>query len=80
VPMTAVCAMALAAATLTRSANVGVAAGISGWVIMVLAVKAAAGHVTDAVTSSSLVLPYLAFAACCGALVIYVTRIPQGAR
>ena len=80
VPMTAVCALALAAATLTRSANVGVAAGMSGWVIVVLAAKAVAGHVTAAVTSSSLVLPYLAFAACCGALVIYATRIPEGAR
>jgi hypothetical protein len=80
VPMTAVCALALAAATLTRSANVGVAAGMSGWVIAVLAAKAVAGHVTAAVTSSTLVLPYLAFAVCCGALVIYATRIPQGAR
>ena len=37
VPMTAVCALALAAATLTRSANVGVAAGLAGWAITVLA-------------------------------------------
>ena len=37
VPMTAVCALALAAATLARSANVGVAAGVAGWVIAVLA-------------------------------------------
>ena len=80
VPMTAVCALALAAATLARSANVGVAAGMSGWVIVVLTVKAAAGNVTAAVTSSTLVLPYLAFAACCAALVIYATRIPGGTR
>jgi hypothetical protein len=79
VPMTAVCALALAAATLARSANVGVAAGMSGWVITVLAVRSAAGTVT-AVVAPSLVLPYLAFAACCGALVLYATRTPGGAR
>jgi hypothetical protein len=78
VPMTAVCALALAA-TLARSANVGVAAGISGWVITVLAGKVIAGPVTAAVASPSLVLPYLAFTACCGALVLYTTRIPRGA-
>jgi hypothetical protein len=78
VPMTAVCALALAAATLARSANVGVAAGISGWVITVLAGKAIAGQVTAAVASPSLVAPYLVFTACCGALVLYTTRIPRG--
>jgi hypothetical protein len=78
VPMTAVCALALAAATLARSANVGVAAGISGWVITVLAGKAIVGPVTAAVASPSLVLPYLLFTACCGALVLYTTRIPRG--
>jgi hypothetical protein len=78
VPMTAVCALALATATLARSANVGVAAGISGWVITVLAGKAIAGPVTAAVASPSLVLPYLVFTACCGALVLYTTRIPRG--
>ena len=78
VPMTAVCALALAAATLARSANVGVAAGTSGWVITVLAGKAIAGQVTAVVASPSLVLPYLVFTACCGALVLYSTRIPRG--
>ena len=46
VPMTAVCALALAAATLARSANVGVAAGLAGWVITVLAAQAATGRST----------------------------------
>ena len=68
VPMTAVCALALAAATVARSANVGVAAGVAGWVITVLSGAAAAGRFTAAVTDSALVLPYLAFAACCGAV------------
>ena len=78
VPMTAVCALALAAATLARSANVGVAAGLAGWAITVLAAQAAAGRFTAAVTDSALVVPYLAFAACCGAIVVYATRIPRG--
>jgi hypothetical protein len=78
VPMTAVCALALAAATLARSANVGVAAGLASWVITVLSGQAAAGRFTAAVTASALVLPYLAFAACCGVIVVYATRIPRG--
>jgi hypothetical protein len=78
VPMTAVCCLALAAATLARSANIGVAAAMSGWVIMVLAGNAAAGRLTAVITDSSLILPYLAFAACCGAVVLYATRIPRG--
>jgi hypothetical protein len=78
VPMTAVCALALAAATLARSANVGVAAGLAGWAITVLSAQAAAGRFTAAVTESALVVPYLAFAAGCGAIVVYATRIPRG--
>jgi hypothetical protein len=78
VPMTAVCALALAAATLARSANVGVAAGLAGWVITVLSAQVADGRFTAAVTDSALVVPYLAFAACCGAIVVYATRIPRG--
>jgi hypothetical protein len=78
VPMTAVCALALAAATVARSANVGVAAGLAGWAITVLSGQAADGRFTAAVTDSALVVPYLAFAACCGAIVVYATRIPRG--
>lgn len=61
------------------SAIVGVAAGLAGWVIMVLAAQAATGRLDAAVTASGLVLPYLAFAACCAAIVIVSTRIPRGA-
>ena len=78
VPMTAVCALALAAATLARSANVGVVAGLSGWAITVLGGRVADGRLTAAVTSASLVLPYLLFAAACGAVAWYATRIPRG--
>jgi hypothetical protein len=78
VPMTAVCALALAAATVTRSANVGVAAGGAGWVITVLSGRAVAGRFTAAVTDPSLVVPYLAAAAFCCAIAWYATRIPRG--
>ncbi len=78
VPMTAVCALALAAATVTRSPTVGVAAGMAGWVITVLSGAAAGGRLTAAVTDSSLALPYLVFAACCCVIVLYATRIPRG--
>jgi hypothetical protein len=78
VPMTAVCALALAVATVTRSPNVGVAAGSAGWVIALLAGQAAGGRFTAAITNSFLVLPYLAFAAGCGAVVLYATRVTRG--
>jgi hypothetical protein len=78
VPMTAMCALALAAATVTRSPNVGVAAGSAGWVIAILAGQAAEGRFTAAITDSFFVLPYLAFAACCAAVVLFATRIPRG--
>ena len=80
VPMTAVCALALAAAIVTRSPNVGVAAGAAGWVIAILAGRAADGRFTTVVTDSSLFLPYLAFAACCCAVALAATRIPRGKR
>src|SRR6202161_675532 len=69
IPMTATCALALAGATLSRSANVGVAAGLGGWAIVVLSARAV-GPFSAAFTDSFFVLPYLAFAVCCGALVL----------
>ena len=78
IPMTAACALALAAATLANSANVGVAAGVAGWVIMVLAGRATLGQYTAAVTDSALVLPYLLFAVCCCAVALFATRISRG--
>jgi hypothetical protein len=79
VPMTAVCALALAAATVARSAIVGVAAGLGAWTITVLSGQSASGRFSVAVTDSALVLPYLAFAAVCTATAWYATRIPRGA-
>lgn len=78
VPMTAVSALALAAATVTRSANAGVATGLAAWAITVLSVRSASGQVTTVVASSVLVLPYLAVTAACGAIVWFATRIPKG--
>ena len=78
IPMTAVSALALAAATVTRSANAGVAAGLTAWAITVLSVHSAAGQVTAAVASSVLILPYLAVAAACGFIAWFATRIPKG--
>jgi hypothetical protein len=78
VPMTAVSALALAAATVTRSANVGVASGLAAWAITLLSVHTSSGQVAPAVASSVLVLPYLAVAAACGAIAWFATRIPKG--
>jgi hypothetical protein len=78
VPMTAVSALALAAATVARSANVGVAAGLAGWAITVLSGQVVSGRFTAAINDSALVLPYLAFAACCAAAVLYASRVSRG--
>jgi hypothetical protein len=78
VPMTAVCALALGTATVARSANVGVAAGIAAWAIMVLAAKQAAGPLTAAVTEPALIPVYLAVAAAGCAMALRSTRIPGG--
>jgi hypothetical protein len=77
IPMTAVSALALAVATLTRSANIGAATGLAGWTIVVMSGRVAAGQFTIAVTDSALIPPYLAFAACCGAIVVVMTRNPK---
>jgi hypothetical protein len=78
VPMTAVCALALATATVTQSPNIGVAAGLTGWVIALLSGKALGGQFTAAITDAAFVLPYLALAVCCAAVVLFVTRNPRG--
>ena len=78
VPMTAACALALAAATVARSANAGVAAGLAGWTIMVLSSQVADGRFTAAISNSALILPYLAFAAVCCVIALHATRAPRG--
>ena len=78
IPMTAVCAFALAVATLTRSANAGAAAGVAGWLITVLSGRVASGHFAAAVTDAALFLPYLAIGVTCAAVALFATRIPGG--
>ena len=80
VPMTAICGLALAVATVARSANTGVGAGVAGWALVILGGQASKGRFTAAVGDSALVLPYLAFAAVCVAIALYTTRIPKGTR
>ena len=78
VPMTAVCAFALAVAIVARSANAGAAAGVAGWLITVLSGRVASGHFAAAITDTVLFLPYLAIGAGCAAVALYATRIPRG--
>ena len=74
----AVCAFALAVATVARSANAGAAAGVAAWLIIVLSGRVASGHFAAAVTDTVLFLPYLAIGAGCAAVALYATRIPRG--
>jgi len=78
IPMTAVCAFALAVATLARSANAGAAAGVAAWLITVLSGRVASGHFAAAVTDTVLFLPYLAIGVTCAAVTLFATRIPRG--
>jgi hypothetical protein len=78
IPMTAVCAFALAVATVARSASAGAAAGVAAWLIIVLSGRVASGHFAAAVTDTVLFLPYLATGAVCAAIALYATRIPRG--
>lgn len=77
-PMTAVCAVALGAATLARSANVGMAAGICGWVVVVVGGWAGSGTLTAAVTSGGLMVLYGCCAAAGATAIWCATRIPGG--
>ena len=78
VPMTAVCALALAAATLSPVSQRG-CAGRPGWLADHRAGhRVAAGQLTAAITSTTLILPYLAVAAGCVAIAVYATRTPRG--
>jgi hypothetical protein len=78
IPMTAVCAFALAVATVARSAGAGAAAGVAAWLIIVLSGRVASGRFAAAVTDTVLFLPYLAIGAGCAAVALFATRIPRG--
>jgi hypothetical protein len=88
-PMTAACALALAVAVAVRSAIAGAGAGAGAWIILVLAHGAADGPagvggglsaaaLSSVVADANLYLPYLAVAACCAAIVLFVTRPQRG--
>jgi hypothetical protein len=72
-PMTAICALTLAVAVATRSANVGATTGVLAWAATVFASRALSGHFTAAVTDASTYLPYLAIAACAALATGYAT-------
>jgi hypothetical protein len=76
VPMTAVAAVALAAATLADSANVGVALGLAAWLLAVLAGQAATGRIDAAVSDHGFALPYVGVTVACVAAVLSGTRLP----
>jgi hypothetical protein len=74
-PMTAVCALTLATAVVTRSAAAGALTGVLAWSAAVLASRVSTGAFTGAVTDAAIYLPYLAVAACATAVIGYATRI-----
>jgi hypothetical protein len=77
IPMTAVCALTLAVAVVTRSASAAALTGVFAWGATVLASRASAGVFTAAVTNTATYLPYLAVAACATAVIGYATRTPR---
>lgn len=72
-PMAAVSALALAAATLARSANVGVVVGLAGWCIVVLGTAISTQDLTTAALQVSLMPGYLATTMLCLGLALYAT-------
>jgi hypothetical protein len=78
IPMTAMSALALATATVARSANAGVAAGLAGWAFTIVSTRAATGAFSAAVSTSLLTVPYAAIGLCCAAIVVAATRVSRG--
>ncbi|MEX1157942.1 MAG: hypothetical protein WEC79_03305 [Thermomicrobiales bacterium] len=72
-PMTTVAALGLAAATLARSANVGVAAGLAGWGLIVLANAADTRDLAAAVERGWLAPIYLIGTLVCIGLALHAT-------
>jgi hypothetical protein len=72
-PMTTVAALGLAAATLARSANVGVAAGLAGWGLIVLGSAVDTRDLATAVERGWLAPFYLIGTAACIGLALHAT-------
>lgn len=73
-PMTAISALALAVAVLSRSASLGAVAGVGTWAVIGIAAGVSSDAFTAAVTNSATYLPYLAIACCAAAVIGYATR------
>jgi hypothetical protein len=73
-PMTTVAALGLAAATLARSANVGVAAGMAGWGLIVLGSAVDTRDLATAVEGGWLMPFYLVGTLVCIWLALFATR------
>jgi hypothetical protein len=73
VPMTTVSALALAAATLIRSANVGVVIGLAGWGLVVLGSAVQTHDMSTAVAQPGLVPGYLVATVLFLTLALYAT-------
>lgn len=80
VPMTTVAALALAAATLARSANVGVAAALAGWCIIVLAGTIPTQDLATAVVQGDLIPAYAVGTLACLGVALYVTSNGRSGR
>lgn len=80
VPMTAVCAVALAAACATGSSVAGLAVGLGGWALAVFGGRATGGSYGTAVTDTGWTIPYLSIALCGGAVAAISLRGTRGAR
>ena len=78
-PMATVSMFGLAAATLARSANVGVAAALSGWALIVIG-GASRGNVETAVSRVDLVPLYLLATLVCLGMTLYATSAGRNGR
>lgn len=79
-PMTTVSALALAAATVTRSANVGVLVALCVWGAVVTGAYGRTSEVTAAVTEAALLPFYAAAAAALVVLSVYATNAKRERR
>ncbi|MDQ4078486.1 MAG: hypothetical protein M3220_19855 [Chloroflexota bacterium] len=74
IPMTTVCALALATALLARSPNVGVTVGLTSWALVVLGGKTATEQWATAVAEASLIPIYLISALVLVAVALYASN------
>lgn len=78
VPMTTVSALALAAATLARSANVGLTVALLSWGLVVVGSRARTGDYASAVTNEALLPFYAAATVGLVLLTLYATNPRRG--